>query len=113
MATPKGHFEDPPQGAGRIIEAASWLARPGMADDPSHWLPEGVDTIGAEEAAATFYIHPTTYLERDRWNAPLDAGGEPGSPRRAVRARARRARSTGSRRSGRRDIARRRSARSC
>jgi hypothetical protein len=26
--------------------------------------------------AAVFYIHPTTYLERDRWNAPLDAGGD-------------------------------------
>jgi hypothetical protein len=23
-----------------------------------------------------FYIHPTTYLERDRWNAPLDPGGD-------------------------------------
>ena len=23
--------------------------------------------------AAIFYIHPTTYLERDRWNAPLHA----------------------------------------
>ena len=26
--------------------------------------------------AAIFYIHPTTYLETDRWNAPLQPGGE-------------------------------------
>ena len=26
--------------------------------------------------AAIFYIHPTTYLARDRWNAPLQPGGE-------------------------------------
>jgi hypothetical protein len=26
--------------------------------------------------AMVFYIHPTTYLERDRWNAPLDSGGD-------------------------------------
>ena len=25
---------------------------------------------------AVFYIHPTTYLERDRWNAPLHADGD-------------------------------------
>ena len=23
-----------------------------------------------------FFIHPTTYLETDRWNAPLNAGGD-------------------------------------
>jgi hypothetical protein len=27
-------------------------------------------------AAAVFYLHPTTYLDTDRWNAPLDAGGD-------------------------------------
>ena len=43
---------------------------PGWPTIPSQWLPDGVpDTKGN---AAVFYIHPTTYLERDRWNAPLD-----------------------------------------
>ncbi len=28
----------------------------------------------APKAAVAFYIHPTTYLERDRWNATLDDG---------------------------------------
>jgi hypothetical protein len=38
-------------------------------------VPSGV--AGASNlAAAVFYIHPTTYLERDRWNAPLFVGGD-------------------------------------
>jgi hypothetical protein len=30
------------------------------------------------KAAATFYIHPTTYLLADRWNAPLKPSGQAG-----------------------------------
>jgi hypothetical protein len=30
----------------------------------------------APKQAAVFYIHPTTYLRTDRWNAPLHAGGD-------------------------------------
>src|SRR5690606_1710480 len=48
--------------------------RPGMgAGDPSRWLPPGVERT--EEGAlpvAVFFVHPTSYLERARWNAPLD-----------------------------------------
>jgi hypothetical protein len=40
-----------------------------MANDPSRWLPTRVaDTVG-DRRAMVFFIHPTTYLERDRWNA--------------------------------------------
>ncbi len=78
MATPKGHFEAPQKGSGPDYrQDAAWLARPGLAGDPSGWAPEGVVTAKAASPAATFYIHPTTYLERDHWNAPLDAGGDP------------------------------------
>ena len=31
---------------------------------------------GTNGNAAIFYIHPTTYLERDRWNAPLEDVGD-------------------------------------
>jgi hypothetical protein len=75
-ATPKGHFEPAEAGGGPdYTQASSWIARPGMADDPALWLPDGVQdpTIGK---AAVFYIHPTTYLENDRWNAPLQSGGD-------------------------------------
>jgi len=75
-ATPKGHFEAAQAGGGPdYTQAASWVARPGMADDPAQWLPDGVKQSTAGNAAI-FYIHPTTYLESDRWNAPLHAGGD-------------------------------------
>jgi Protein of unknown function (DUF3089) len=76
QAVPKGHFAPVKAGGGPdYAQEANWIARPAMADDPSRWRPDGVD--GAEPGkAAVFYIHPTTYLLTDRWNAPLDAGGD-------------------------------------
>ena len=83
MATPQGHYREPAKGSGPDYSSDSaWLAKPGLTDDPSKWLPEGVIATAIDRPAATFYVHPTTYLERDRWNAPLDAAGEP-----AIRAR--------------------------
>ncbi len=77
MATPQGHYQEPPRHSGPDYgKDSAWLARPGLADDPSRWAPDGLEVPAGGEAA-TFYVHPTTYLERDRWNAPLDAGGEP------------------------------------
>lgn len=80
---------------------AMWLARPDIEDPPSDWLPEGYgdapinvtqaedatedaveETISAPVSAAidpdqpripVFYVLPTTYLDRDRWNAPLNS----------------------------------------
>jgi len=52
-------------------QAASWLARPGLRDDPARWLPPGSPPNPAPRAEV-FYIPPTTYLDRDRWNAPID-----------------------------------------
>ena len=76
QATPKGHFEAAMAGGGPDYSAASsWVARPGMPDDPALWLPDGVPRATTGQAAV-FFIHPTTYLSNDRWNAPLDAGGE-------------------------------------
>lgn len=78
MATPRGHYQEPPKGSGPDYSTeAGWWAMPGMADDPSHWVPEGVIATKAIDSAATFYVHPTTYLERDRWNASIDTAGEP------------------------------------
>ncbi|HEX6661203.1 MAG TPA: DUF3089 domain-containing protein [Sphingomicrobium sp.] len=75
-ATPKGHFEAAAAGgAPDYRDTANWLARPGMANDPAQWLPVGVTPNGSGNAAI-FYIHPTTYLDRDRWNAPLEVRGD-------------------------------------
>jgi len=70
---PTGHYVAPPPASGPdYAAAASWIARPDMADDPSRWLPAGVAAEVGERRAVAFFIHPTTYLERDRWNALVD-----------------------------------------
>ncbi|OYY90892.1 MAG: hypothetical protein B7Y45_05575 [Sphingomonas sp. 28-66-16] len=48
-----------------------WIARPDKPGNPARWTPSGY-AAKADPAAALFYIHPTSYLERTRWNAPLD-----------------------------------------
>jgi hypothetical protein len=75
-AIPEGHFEAAVAGERPdYTQTSSWLAHPGLANDPSRWLPDGrpIDRPGN---AAIFYIHPTTYLARDKWNAPLQPGGD-------------------------------------
>ncbi|MBV9526889.1 DUF3089 domain-containing protein [Sphingomonas sp.] len=75
-AVPKGHFAAAAAGAGPDYRlAANWIARPGLADDPSAWRPDGTQR-GGVGSAAIFYVHPTTYLYTDRWNAPLQPGGD-------------------------------------
>ncbi len=78
QAVPQGHFRAAEAGAGpNYSEATNWLARPGIADDPSQWLPEDAPPVTPVVAGVrTFYLHPTTYLARDRWNAPLKPGGD-------------------------------------
>jgi len=48
-----------------------WLARPGMAHDPAQYLPPGIGHLRRGEAYV-FFLHPTTFLSRTHWNAPLD-----------------------------------------
>jgi hypothetical protein len=75
-ATPHGHFIAAKAGAGADYGLSkNWIARPGLGNDPSTWLPDGVTATGTGNAAI-FYIHPTTYLDTDRWNAPLLPGGQ-------------------------------------
>ena len=80
QATPKGHFQAPAPRAGPdYARMESWLARPGLdrPDDPADWKPAGTPPPQSfAQSAAVFYIHPTTYLERDRWNAPISGHRE-------------------------------------
>ena len=70
-AVPTGHFQAAEGGGDPdYSKAENWVARPDLPTDPSHWLPAGMSEEHLGNAAI-FYIHPTTYLERDRWNAPL------------------------------------------
>jgi hypothetical protein len=76
QAVPKGHFEALKAGsAPNYIDLTNWIAKPGLPGNPSTWLPDAV-TAPQLPRAAVFYIHPTTYLQRDRWNAPLMVGGD-------------------------------------
>jgi len=70
QSVPKGHFEQAQAGDGPdYTQSSSWIARPGMAGDPADWLPDG-QAPESSGKVAVFYVHPTTYLDRDRWNAP-------------------------------------------
>lgn len=51
--------------------AATWLARPDLPDDPARWTPKGYSAAARPDVAA-FYVPPTTYLRRDRWNGPFN-----------------------------------------
>jgi Protein of unknown function (DUF3089) len=62
----------PPVAGNAYAERDMWLARPDIAaGNPALWLPDGVAPVTQAEAAV-FFIHPTSFLERSAWNAPLD-----------------------------------------
>jgi hypothetical protein len=67
---PDAAFHD---GAGAALaydRPAVWIARPDIADNPSLWTPPGVARTGPVRAEV-FFIHPTSFLEKSHWNAPL------------------------------------------
>ena len=72
---PSAAFSEVPQpgAAPDYRSPESWIARPDLPDDPARWLPAGYPAERASpEPAAIFFIHPTSFLDRDAWNAPLD-----------------------------------------
>jgi Protein of unknown function (DUF3089) len=42
------------------------------ADNPVRWQPEGAPETEIPGQAAIFFVHPTSYMEKNHWNAPLD-----------------------------------------
>lgn len=88
---PTEEFSEPLPTQHSYADNAMWIARPGkVGDNPTMWMPRTVDTATRDPAdqppanpsrvpveaergnAAIFFIHPTSYLKRDHWNAPLD-----------------------------------------
>lgn len=50
-----------------------WFSRGGQrVDNPTMWQPVGAEEIVTPGSAATFFIHPTSFMARTHWNAPLD-----------------------------------------
>ena len=60
----------PPPGS--YARADMWLARPDKPGNAALWTPEGLSPA-VDPPAAVFFIHPTSFLDRNRWNAPLDS----------------------------------------
>jgi hypothetical protein len=85
QTVPKGEFEAPPPQSGPdYAQAENWLNLPTLAASaqPAEWRPRDYPpTPVTPPRASVFYIHPTTYLQRDRWNALL---ADPESQKRAA-----------------------------
>lgn len=75
QALPTVPYEAPPPASGPdYVQIDNWLNLPDtVPPGPAEWKPQAATDDSAEQrSVAVFYIHPTTYLERDRWNALLD-----------------------------------------
>jgi hypothetical protein len=74
QALPTVPYEAPPPASGPdYVRVENWLNLPDtVPPGPADWRPRGTPEETLEpRSVAVFYIHPTTYLERDRWNALL------------------------------------------
>lgn len=66
-----------------------WYSRPGIGvSDPARWQPAYAAAAAAPAAPpkparafAVFFVHPTSYVNRSSWNAPLENGGDPDAER--------------------------------
>ena len=73
--------EQAPLAENAYTDPAMWYSHPGLATDkdPARWQPanagerSGLPTLAdtAPPRFAVFFIHPTSYLDRSHWNAPL------------------------------------------
>lgn len=65
--------EQGPMAANAYADRAMWYAHPDAGlGNPAEWRPKGVAATPATRGASVFFIHPTSYLTRAAWNAPLD-----------------------------------------
>src|SRR5688572_17787244 len=68
---PSAEFQDVPMPPGaNYAQASLWIARPDIAGNPALWAPQGFAPTGSPRASV-FFVHPTSFLERNAWNAPL------------------------------------------
>jgi hypothetical protein len=79
-----------PLDANAYEDPALWYSRPGIGvSDPARWQPAyAKDSVLLPTSAntptppfAVFFVHPTSYLNRASWNAPLADGGDPEAER--------------------------------
>ena len=71
VMVPTVAFEEVPKPEGATYaDAAMWIARPDIEGNPALWMPQGVAGEGKKQASV-FFIHPTSYLDRSKWNSDL------------------------------------------
>lgn len=79
-----------PLEANAYEDPALWYSRPGIGKtDPARWQPPAATGGGAAPVPpakasrpfAVFFVHPTSFLSRNAWNAPLEKGGDPEAER--------------------------------
>lgn len=72
--TPGTQFEaQPPAPANAYADPGRWIARPDLKQPgPAQWQPKGLARDAETLSVPVFFIHPTSYLKRSHWNAPLD-----------------------------------------
>ena len=69
---PKGEFVEVPLPKGSsYARPEMWIARPGIADNPALWAPQGL-AASPFPRASVFFVHPTSFLESSAWNARLE-----------------------------------------
>lgn len=68
---PSVKFSDQGKAGSDYRRADMWIARPGFDRDPALWTPAGFAPTPSPRASI-FFVHPTSYLDRAHWNAPLD-----------------------------------------
>ncbi len=72
-STPKSAFHDqPPVARAAYADKRMWLARPDLPGNPALWTPPGYRPATDHPRVAVFFIHPTSFIDRTRWNAALD-----------------------------------------
>ena len=49
-----------------------WFARPEKQNNPADWRPARAAEASVAGSAAIFFVHPTSYIGKEHWNAPLD-----------------------------------------
>ena len=72
--TPSVKFEaQPTLKANAYSDPALWFAQPKLpGPSPVLWQPDGMVADTAKYDVAVFFVHPTSYLNKAHWNAPID-----------------------------------------
>ena len=68
---PSGQFESQSAlSSAQYAEPGMWLVSPNSRNNPARWAPKG-PPAPTPVRAAVFFVHPTSYLAKAHWNAPL------------------------------------------